>query len=88
MMRNRQIFSALVFGFVLAITGCGDSGGSQNDGNGGVDADAVCSGGLCDSITDVKQDCIEELNDCLENEPELNEDECIGLARLFCDLEI
>lgn len=85
-MRNRQIFQALVVGFVLAITGCGDSGGSQNGGN-GVDPDVVCSGDFCE-IDDVKQDCIAELNDCLANEPDLNEDECVGLARLFCDPEI
>jgi hypothetical protein len=42
MMRKRQIFSALVFGFVLAITGCGDdatsgggTGGSGTAGTGG-----------------------------------------------------
>ena len=51
-MRKRQIFQALVFGFVLAITGCssdpenggnGDSGGSG--GSTGVSScDAICAG--------------------------------------------
>ena len=84
-MRNRQIFQALVFGFVLAITGCGDSGGSQNGGNGnGIDPSATCSGPVCDSVADVKQDCINDLNACLAREPEANWDECVAAARIFC----
>lgn len=91
-MRSRQIFQALVFGFVLALTGCGDdqpsgTGGTTGTGGGngnGIDPNAVCSGGLCDSVADVKQDCIDDLNDCLNNNPDLNDDECVAAARLFC----
>ena len=55
MMCKRQIFSALVFGFVLAITGCGDdatsgggTGGTAGSGGGNgamvTSCDAICSG--------------------------------------------
>ena len=53
-MRNRQILWAIVFGSMLAITGCGDSGG-DNSGDGG--SSGLGGGGGGDFCTTLCEAC-------------------------------
>ena len=76
-MLRRNIFQALVFGFVLAITGCGDDGGS-----GGVDVGAECNRELCAGSEELRNVCIDEYNDCVRGGGDPGQ--CIALAVETC----
>jgi len=82
-MRKQQIFQALVFGFVLAITGC--SSDPENGGNGGSggstgpvsSCDAICDGPcvLLGVVDPASPDCATECTQATDPDGGLN-DEC------------
>jgi len=86
-MRKRQIFWAIVFGSMLAITACGDEGGSNGpDGASKSSCEAIC-GSTCEfeGVDPAELDFDQCVSVCNESLPQFN-DNCgsQGDALLGC----
>ena len=51
-----------------------------------LDPNVFCDENLCADDADLKAECVDAFYDCLENEPDLNDDECAATALLICRL--
>ena len=83
-MKKKQIFWAIAFGSILAITGCGDEGEDAGGGSGGSGNTAGSGGGgsssICDTICNncggAEAECVSACNDSTGDTGGLDLDSC------------
>lgn len=52
----------------------------------GLDSNVFCDENLCSIDSALKQKCIDAFNECLQNNPDLNDDKCAVTALLICKI--
>ena len=75
----KMLIFALMVGGMACLISCekDEGGGDPND---------VCDVNLCSNNNDLKQECIDAYNECVDNSPNPNVDECELVALNFCGL--
>jgi hypothetical protein len=68
----------LCVGSMTFLLSCGD------DDEGGMDPNVFCDENLCSTDNDLKEECIDAFNTCMENNVDANDDECAATALLIC----
>ena len=62
----------------VTFTMCGEDDDSP-------DPNVFCDEGICASDNKAKNDCIDAFEECMENNPDANDDECVATALLMCE---
>jgi hypothetical protein len=74
----KTILLLLAIGVMTGTYSCSD------DVTPGLDPNIFCDENLCSTDSDLKKECVEFFNDCIQNNVDLNDDECAAGALLFC----
>jgi hypothetical protein len=77
----KLIISVMAIGSMVTFTSCGDDDENPSS---DLDPNVFCDENLCADDADLKAECVDLFYDCLENEPDLNDDECAITALAIC----
>ncbi len=80
---TKALFLVLSIGLMVGFYSCSDD---DDDNGGGSDPNVFCDENLCATDSALKQQCINAFYECIENNPDANDDECVATALLICKL--
>jgi hypothetical protein len=83
-MKASKFVLILLMTCTLSMVSCGsdDDGGGSDD---PPDPSVACDEGLCASNADLKAECEELFSTCIEENPDVNSDECAATALIVCE---
>ena len=76
----KTILLLLAIGVMTGTYSCSD------DVTPGLDPNIFCDENLCSTNSDLKKQCVDAFNECMQNNPDLNDDECAATALLICKI--
>ena len=76
----KTLLLLLAVGVMTGTYSCGGSDDPAPD----LDPNVFCDENLCSTDSDLKQQCIDSFNACIQNNVDLNDDECAATALLIC----
>ena len=76
----KTILLLLAIGVMTGTYSCSD------DATPALDPNIFCDENLCSTNSDLKKQCVDAFNECMQNNPDLNDDECAATALLICKI--